>query len=549
MANSNKQSNNKENVLKKVLLAILPGLIVAGLVFSANIYYDLDTNKIIVQEVQKITESLEVAKDFVVDTSTLVVDSVNHHVGIGTTAPGEKLEVAGNVKITQNAYLATAGGNVGIGTTTPAALLHVVGSHDTSTLTVQQNGSGDIVLLKDSAGENRVSVDTSGNIFTKGTLFQPIYGSDDGLVGYWSFSEKIGAEELADPSFEAADPFTNWKKFGEGAGYSISTTTEEAKDGNQSVKLEQSTTTPADFGIQQDVHNLPSTTYQLNGWVKLPQLATTTNGVVLQASTTDGVNVSQTLTTVSTNWQFISLRFTTGANDSTTTVKFYLSGQNGPSTAYLDLVSLKKANTAYTYDYSPYGNDGTIYGSSFADGKYGQALSFDGVDDYVDCGSDASLNIGVDSGITVEVWAFLQAIAGQDRVLISQGSYRYNMRVMLDTEKMRAWIYYNVGWNAFSSDAVFPLNTWTHVVLRINTNKVARMFINGVMQSGTVTAFPEGPFGNLNIGRYPSWPTSSMWNGFIDEVRIYNRALSAEEIKEHYLGGIRRMEIQPEEIE
>jgi len=54
-------------------------------------------------------------------------------------------------------------------------------------------------------------------------------------------------------------------------------------------------------------------------------------------------------------------------------------------------------------DISRYGNNGTINGAVWtSSGRFGSALQFDGVDDYVDCGNGASLNIT--TAVTVEAW-------------------------------------------------------------------------------------------------------------------------------------------------
>jgi len=54
-------------------------------------------------------------------------------------------------------------------------------------------------------------------------------------------------------------------------------------------------------------------------------------------------------------------------------------------------------------DSSGNGNDGTIYGATWVDGKFGKALSFDGVDDYVDCGNDRIFDFGTNT-FTIETW-------------------------------------------------------------------------------------------------------------------------------------------------
>jgi|GEM_PF-2512163 len=56
------------------------------------------------------------------------------------------------------------------------------------------------------------------------------------------------------------------------------------------------------------------------------------------------------------------------------------------------------------YDSSGYGNNGTIHGATWTTGKFGSALSFDGENDYVDCGNDSSLDIT--DAITIEAWVY-----------------------------------------------------------------------------------------------------------------------------------------------
>ena len=55
-------------------------------------------------------------------------------------------------------------------------------------------------------------------------------------------------------------------------------------------------------------------------------------------------------------------------------------------------------------DESGYGNDGIIHGATWTTGISGKALSFDGIDDYIDCGNDASLDIADE--ITIEAWMY-----------------------------------------------------------------------------------------------------------------------------------------------
>jgi sensor domain CHASE-containing protein len=79
----NSQLNNhklkaKSSKLKAILIAVLPGLIVAGLIFGANVYYDLDLGKVIMNEITKIIDQLET-------TATTTLATVSGKVGIATT--------------------------------------------------------------------------------------------------------------------------------------------------------------------------------------------------------------------------------------------------------------------------------------------------------------------------------------------------------------------------------------------------------------------------------------------------------------------------------
>jgi hypothetical protein len=252
-----------------------------------------------------------------------------------------------------------------------------------------------------------------------------------------------------------------------------------------------------------------------------------------------GSLASQILKATSTSWQFISLRFTTGASDSTTTVKIYLSGQNGNATAYVDLVSLKKADTAYTYDYSPYGNDGTIVGPSFADAKYGQAMQFDGIDDYVDAGNDSSLNPGAE--ITMEVWAKIDSYSSSIGAILNKYDGAGKDYYRLHTQYGRFYTTIEDATGTLiiqlrTDSGTILYDVWYHVAFTFDSSGNVVLYINGEeVKNSTVSHQDIGTGGALYIGALH--PADGFYNGPIDEVRIYNRALSADEIRAHYLRG------------
>jgi hypothetical protein len=75
-----------------------------------------------------------------------------------------------------------------------------------------------------------------------------------------------------------------------------------------------------------------------------------------------------------------------------------------------------------TLDSSNYGNDGTIVGPKWAEGKYGSALLFDGIDDYVEVTSNDTLQLS-EEGLTLAAWFKTEETAGHDLMIIEKGAW------------------------------------------------------------------------------------------------------------------------------
>ncbi|GEM_PF-1712694 len=191
-------------------------------------------------------------------------------------------------------------------------------------------------------------------------------------------------------------------------------------------------------------------------------------------------------------------------------------------------------------DSSGNGNDGVIHGATWVEGKYGKALSFDGVDDCVDCGNAASLDdIAVK---TLVFWVNLNAQTGS-----GAGSHFLNKGSsngwFISTEPSKNRNIFGQGFSITYGRWSFPqfsLNKWHQIVVVYDMQSVTNdpvIYVDGVSQTVTEYSTPSGTANsdagnNLLISADPSF---DRWvDGSIDEVRIYNRALTADEIKELY---------------
>jgi prepilin-type N-terminal cleavage/methylation domain-containing protein len=195
-------------------------------------------------------------------------------------------------------------------------------------------------------------------------------------------------------------------------------------------------------------------------------------------------------------------------------------------------------NTSSTaYDSSGNGNNGTLISSptwqTGANCKVGSCLNFNG-SNYVNV---SSLNNSSYKPITYEVWvkpnstASGQAIFGRDTSGNTTtgiiGIYNYDA----GTSATNEFAYYTGGY-IFGSNYEIVTGQWTHIVFTWDANNVATWYVNGVQtRSASFTATSNANIG-FQIGGRSS--LDSFYNGLIDEVRVYNRALSATDVSDVY---------------
>ena len=200
------------------------------------------------------------------------------------------------------------------------------------------------------------------------------------------------------------------------------------------------------------------------------------------------------------------------------------------------------STTAEALDMSGQGNHGDVIGATAAIGKVGQGLDFDGDNDYVDISSDATLDPAVwtFSGWIKPTFLNYQHVYGR--------SGDYNRRLLLSGSGDNFYLLSQFSDVSYNSGQNYEYGEWHHIIHIVNfTGDSEQFYVNGnpiVANSGNNVLDLQGDVADLRIGLTPG--NLYDFNGLIDEVRIYNRALSPDEIGQLYRIGARKMRIDSE---
>jgi len=161
--------------------------------------------------------------------------------------------------------------------------------------------------------------------------------------------------------------------------------------------------------------------------------------------------------------------------------------------------------------------------------RYG--LRFDGVDDYVNLGSSASL--AVTSALTVEMWVRPTAYPASSSIILNkEGEYELG----INSTGMLRWAITNTnpGWNWHDTGYTLALNQWAHVSVTYNAG-VVNTYVNGTLVetyygSGTIgDAYPA--LNDLRIGGRQNNPAGQYFAGDVDDVRVWNVVRTQSQIQ------------------
>ncbi|MAG56444.1 MAG: hypothetical protein CMJ83_09150 [Planctomycetes bacterium] len=196
-------------------------------------------------------------------------------------------------------------------------------------------------------------------------------------------------------------------------------------------------------------------------------------------------------------------------------------------------------------DGSPNGNHGNLVnfqGTPWGPGILGNGLTFDGVDDYVDCMRNGGLPVYDASGTPYSVTAWVNAAPQNDKRIYAEGisvapfgggalftlgsgtSLQTNFRVYIRNDQGGVLLVRQ------STSAVFD-GTWHHLAW-VDDGGNARLYVDGVQDATDFSYAPSGPFtvDRVALGAVLRAATCCLLTGMLDDVRVYPFALTFTDV-------------------
>ena len=241
----------------------------------------------------------------------------------------------------------------------------------------------------------------------------------------------------------------------------------------------------------------------------------------------------------------------TGLNADTTYCYKVSANGNGTESIPTDLVCGKTAIGLVAFypfngnanDESGNGNNGVVNGATLTTdrlGKADSAYSFDGVNDYIQLPSTSLLH---PNQFSLSAWVYLKEY-------VSNGDGNIGANVFSNyicCQTSTAFIFYISqdgrasirSLDDLKSNTIIPLNTWSHIVATHNGN-ILKVYLNGTIDGNKPSLLSStSSSGASRIGK-GSWYDQNgfeMFSGIIDDIRIYNRALTDTEVLALYNEG------------
>jgi prepilin-type N-terminal cleavage/methylation domain-containing protein len=232
-----------------------------------------------------------------------------------------------------------------------------------------------------------------------------------------------------------------------------------------------------------------------------------------------------------------------GATNKATIAKAQVFSNSLRNSLMLDMIAEYKLDSNAN---DTWGNHtaGTISGAvTYSSCIQNTCYGFDSVDDYIELPDSADLRMT--TGGTISAWIYPETLGEMSWGAImdkSSAAGGINGYAFVLTSNNRVYFTINNGVALISSNDSITLNQWQLVTVTFNSSG-RKIYVNGINKTatgGAQTALPPDVAGVSRIGNR-AYTTDITFDGYIDEIRIYNTVVPTSQIKEQYYIGLNKL--------
>jgi PKD repeat protein len=208
------------------------------------------------------------------------------------------------------------------------------------------------------------------------------------------------------------------------------------------------------------------------------------------------------------------------------------------NTALVAAYNFDEGTGSSVADRSGKSNNGVVANTTWATtGHAGKALTFNGVSSWVTVSDSASLDLS--AGMTLEAWVYPTVVqSGWTNIIMKEqaGASVYYLAANSDLNVPVGGVFSGGAERKVQGKSTLPVNVWTHLATTYD-GATQKFYMNGVLVSSRAqTGAIQASTGALRIGGDSIW--GEYFKGMIDDVRIYNRAMSNSEIQADMLSPV-----------
>ncbi len=386
---------------------------------------------------------------------------------------------------------------------------------------------------------SEADIQTIYNQGGEGRAVTQISTKSKGLIGHWELdkdSENVGINLVANPHLDTSS--ASWTSYqmtrtwnasygwsGGGARYAWDNTTHGVIETSYVTTIIGKRYVMS-MKFKADVNN----DFDYSSTSALSAFTFKTGGAAERGKDYSSIEI----TSLGDGWYQWTRQFT-ATGDTSGLIYAYKPGVSIPRNVFVDDGYVREVQTV---DSTPNGNNGIVHGTSYTTDRKGQAngaMSFDGVDEYIEIPDSTLLDITGD--MTISAWSKLTGNTAYTLVSKRDTSdYTAPYQLWYGTGSYNYRPAFNLGEGSSAAHAQSSTDyndgAWHHIVGTISGDNV-KIFVDGIEKgsdifSGTRQTNNE----SLKIGRYSS--VGSYYTGNIQDVRFYDRALSLAEIQGLY---------------